>query len=172
MGNFENKYFKENDVAEEVKELNVEQKATNHETWTHIHQVRIFLTKCIDELNQRALGHDQTKLDFPEVETFTEFTPKLKDAEYGSDEYKEFLKGMKPALDHHYANNSHHPEHHENGMDGMDLFDIFELLCDWKAATMRTKGGDMEKSFEINKKRFNMSDQLINILRNTVNNIG
>ena len=30
---------------------------------------------------------------------------------YGSDEYKACLTEMKPALDHHYAANRHHPEH-------------------------------------------------------------
>ena len=61
---------------------------------------------------------DNSKLESPEKELFDEYTPKLKDCTYGSDEYKEFLKGLKVALDHHYANNSHHPEHYENGVNG------------------------------------------------------
>ena len=59
----------------------------------------------------RAELHDQSKLESPEVEAFTEYTPKLKDCTYGSDEYKGYLEAIKPALDHHYANNRHHPEH-------------------------------------------------------------
>jgi len=38
-------------------------------------------------------------------------TPKLAGSTYGSEEYKAFLGQMKPALDHHYAVNDHHPEH-------------------------------------------------------------
>ena len=93
-----------------------------------------------------------------------------KDTFYGSDEYKEFLAGMKPALDHHYAENRHHPEHFENGIDGMDLFDLVEMLFDWKEATERHNNGDILKSLDINEKRFNISPQLKQILANTVTN--
>jgi hypothetical protein len=103
----------------------------------------------------------------PEKELFDEFTPKLAGSTYGSDEYKEMLKGLKPALDHHYLYNSHHPEHYDNGIDGMNLLDLVEMFYDWKAASERHKNGDILKSIEINKIRFNMSDQLVSILNNT-----
>lgn len=74
---------------------------------------------------------------------------------------------MEPALDHHYANNSHHPQHYENGVDGMDLFDIVEMFFDWKAAGERTKDGDIFKSININKERFGLSEQLVKIFENT-----
>lgn len=138
------------------------------DTQEHIAQVRCFLVKSMVELQKRLENHDKTKLESPELEYFTEYTPKLKTSTYGSDEYKEYLKGLKVALDHHYANNSHHPEHYENGIKGMDLFDIIEMFCDWKAATMRHDDGDIMKSIEINKKRFNMSDDLVEIFKNTV----
>jgi len=74
---------------------------------------------------------------------------------------------MGSAVKHHQENNSHHPEAHEEGIDGMNLIDIVEMLCDWKAATLRTKNGDIQKSLEIQKERFGISDQLYNILKNT-----
>jgi hypothetical protein len=107
-------------------------------------------------------------LESPELEIFTEYTPKIKTSTYGSEEYKAFLKEMQFALIHYFANNSHHPEHYENGIRGMNLFDIIEMFCDWKAATMRHDNGDIRKSIEINKDRFNMSDDLAQIFRNTV----
>lgn len=121
------------------------------------------------ELMQRALVHDKSKLENPEVDIFTEYTPKLKHSTYGSDEYKTFLKEMQVALRHHYSNNSHHPEHYGNGIRGMDLADLVEMLCDWKAATMRHADGDIMKSIEINKKRFNYSDDIEEIMKNSVN---
>ena len=139
------------------------------ETKEHIAQVREFMILFANELLKRALVHDQSKLESPEVETFTEFTPKLKDSTYGSDEYKSFLEGMQVALKHHYENNSHHPEHHENGIRDMGLADIVEMICDWKAATMRHKDGDIRKSIIINKDRFNYSDDLKLIFLNTAN---
>lgn len=152
----------------EEQELTSEQKATNEITLLHILEVRRLLSYCRADLERRGKEHDQSKLRNPEVQTFTEYTPKLKEAEYGSEEYKGFLKGMAPALEHHYANNSHHPEHYENGIDGMNLLDVLEMLVDWKASTLRTKGGDIRKSLEIQRKRFGISDQLMKILENTL----
>jgi hypothetical protein len=75
---------------------------------------------------------------------------------------------LKPALDHHYANNSHHPQFYKNGIDGMNLLDLVEMFFDWKAATERTKDGDIRKSIEINSTRFNISPQLVSIFVNTI----
>ncbi|MBA2878037.1 hypothetical protein HNR63_001091 [Anoxybacillus kamchatkensis] len=138
------------------------------DTIVHINQVREFMMSAASELLRRAVAHDQTKLESPELEIFTEYTPKLKGSTYGSDEYKTFLKEMSVALKHHYANNSHHPEHYENGVNGMDLFDLIEMVCDWKAAVMRHDDGDIYKSLEINKDRFKIGEQLYSILKNTV----
>jgi len=52
----------------------------------------------------------------------------------------------------------------------MDLFDIIELLMDWKASSERHDDGNIYKSLEINKDRFQMSDQLIQIFKNTAKN--
>ncbi len=137
-------------------------------TYEHIQTVQRLLNNQIRDLVGRSERHDQSKLVSPEVEVFDEFTPKLAGSTYGSDEYKSFLAGMKPALDHHYAANSHHPEHYSEGIRGMTLLDVLEMLCDWKAATMRHNDGDIRKSIEINQKRFGYSDELKQILSNTV----
>lgn len=141
-------------------------------TLEHIEKVRHYIGHVREELHDRGILHDASKLTSPEKEIFDEFTPKLKDTKYGSDEYKSFLSQMKPALDHHYAENDHHPEFFPNGIDGMDLITILEMLADWKASTMRIKDGDLKKSLLINKERFKMSDQLCQILLNTVERMG
>lgn len=74
---------------------------------------------------------------------------------------------MKSALDHHYASNRHHPEHFVNGINDMTLVDIIEMLCDWKASTLRHNDGNLLKSIETNAERFNMDGQLKQILLNT-----
>lgn len=139
------------------------------DTLMHIKKVSKLLNDAATELIRRGNIHDDSKLESPEKELFDEWTPILSSCVYGTDDYKKSLENIKPALDHHYANNSHHPEHYENGINDFDLFDLIELFCDWNAATERTKDGDILKSIEINKKRFNMSDQLCDILINTVN---
>lgn len=99
---------------------------------------------------------------------FTKFTPRLKGMTYGSDEYKQCLAEMGPGLRHHYAANRHHPEHHVGGIDGMNLFDVLEMFIDWTASSRRHADGDINRSIEINRGRFAMSDQLVKIFQNTV----
>ena len=142
------------------------------ETLAHIKQVASFINKIVLNLNIRAFDHDQSKLESPEREIFDEYTPKLKDTTYGSDEYNGYLKEMKVALNHHYKQNRHHPEHHENGVKDMNLIDLIEMLCDWKAATMRHADGDIMKSIEHNQKRFGYSNELASIFKNTIRDLG
>ena len=139
------------------------------DTLAHIDRVQTLIQTAINNLAVRAVKHDLSKLEEPEKSTFDECTLKLKAMAYGSDEYKAALAELKPALDHHYAANSHHPEHYENGVAGMSLFDVLEMLIDWKAATERMKGGgDIRRSLEINRDRFKLSPQLEAILTNTI----
>ena len=147
--------------------LTIEQKATNDATWRHIWRVRELLNNCIKTLIDRGHNHDQSKLDTPEVEAFTEFTPKLAASTYNGKEYNEFKEAMKPALDHHYAHNRHHPEHFKDGVNDMNLIDVLEMMCDWKAAGERHNDGNIRRSIEINANRFGLSPQLVNILENT-----
>jgi len=191
------------------------------DTLEHIDKVRFLLSLVLQNLGERSNAHDASKIDSPEKEAFDEFTPKLKDSTYGSDEYKGFLAAMKPALDHHYAANSHHPEHYrwwcgicdgrfteaqwedapqgpndsgqrycpvcsrngiiyeswlepktDKGLHGMTLLDIIEMLCDWKAATLRHKDGDLLRSIDLNQKRFGYSEEMRRILRNTAAELG
>ena len=138
------------------------------DTLQHIKRVSELLNEAAKELLTRANVHDNSKLQSPEKELFDEYTPKLKNCTYGSEEYKEYLKGLKVALDSHYSKNSHHPEFYSKGINGMDLYDVIEMFWDWKAATERHADGNIGKSIDINKDRFQMSDQLVDIFKNTV----
>jgi hypothetical protein len=142
-----------------------------YKTLRHIETVRNYLNQCVKELLTRQEDHDQSKLESPEVEIFDEYTPKLRETTYGSDEYKSYLKEMQVGLKHHYENNSHHPEHYEAGIDGMDLFDLIEMVCDWKSATLRHNDGDIWESLMINKNRYGIERQLHRILSNTITKI-
>lgn len=137
-------------------------------TLRHMETVRNFLQVCIGELLQRGMQHDQTKLEPPEADTFEAYTPKLRGAAYGSEEYKTFLKEMAPALKHHYATYRHHPEHHAGGMQDMTLIDLLEMLCDWKASSMRMLDGDIYKSLDMNQQRFGYSDETKRFMKNTL----
>jgi len=137
-------------------------------TLEHKQVVAKYMAFIIKELIDRANCHDDTKLEDPELPLFDEYTPKLAAVSYGSSEYEQFLKGLKPALDHHYAHNRHHPEHFLNGIKDMDLVDLIEMLCDWKAASLRQHDGNILKSIEKNQDRFEYTKELSRIFENTV----
>jgi hypothetical protein len=130
----------------------------NFKTMWHKVQVFRFMWRTMMKLFKRAIVHDLSKFG-PEEAPYFAKAKGLNTLEYGSPEYKKMLKEtLKPALDHHYANNSHHPEYHEKGFHDMSLLDQLEMLCDWKAATLRTKDGDIKKSLEFNQGRFGYNE--------------
>lgn len=137
------------------------------DTQDHIYKVGHFLGMLAKEMYHRSLFHDASKLKSPEKEAFDRETPLLKDLTFGSPEYNESLLRLKEALTHHYANNSHHPEHYENGVAGMCVVDLIEMLCDWKAASLRQK--DQTPKLEAAFERFKIEPQLQAIIRNTFN---
>ena len=137
------------------------------ETIKHIEKVRELALAFIRELTDRVIQHDKPKLESPEIEIFSKYTPKLSNTTYGSEEYKRCLQEMKRALDHHYKCCRHHPEHFQNGINDMTLVDIVEMFCDWKASTLRHNDGNFIQSIDINADRFNISPQLKQIFINT-----
>lgn len=142
------------------------------QTKLHIGEVRHCMLLIVGNLVDRANVHDASKFSDDELPAFIEATPKLRGLTYGSPEYKAATKALGPALQHHYASNSHHPEHHVHGVSDMSLLDIMEMLADWKAATMRHADGDLRRSIEINADRFGISPQLRGILYKTAAEMG
>lgn len=145
---------------------------TRLDTLMHIKRVSQLMSEAASELLRRGSVHDLSKLSDVENEGFSKAKHQLADVTYGSEEYKAGMVHLKETLRHHYAHNSHHPEHYENGIDGMDLFDILEMFFDWKASGERHPDGCIYRSIEINKERFKLSEQLINILNNTAKKLG
>ena len=140
---------------------------SREDTEQHIMAVNARLNEIRGQLAARGALHDLSKLSPPEKDVFDRVTPKLKAMTYGSAEYKAALAEMKPALDHHYAENRHHPEHNMDGIGGMNLIDLCEMLADWKAAGQRHADGSMSKSLEHNRKRFGIPDPLFAMLVET-----
>ena len=133
----------------------------------HVKRVQDFLLMIMNGLVERGGPHDFSKFLEPEKSAFDEVVPKLAGLTYGSEEYKANLAEMKPALEHHYANNRHHPEHFEDGIKGMTLVDLVEMFCDWCAATERHDDGDIGRSIEHNKNRLGYDEVLASIFANT-----
>lgn len=134
-----------------------------HKSWVFIY----LLTTAI-ALVWRGLIHDMSKFTAIESKGFAEVVGKLKTLTYGSEEYKFYLKKIQKQLDHHYANNRHHPEFFEEGIKGMSLVDLLEMMMDWRAAVKRHADGDILSSIEKNKERFGYDEFLASVFRNTV----
>ncbi len=145
-----------------------EELATNAQTLEHIMKVRDNLNVFITALLRRGEDHDQTKLVEPELGYMVKYTDKLQGTTFGSPEYLAGKALMKPALEHHYAYNRHHPEHFKNGVNDMTLVDLIEMFADWKASSERHNDGNLRKSIEYNAVHFNMSPQLSGIFVNTM----
>jgi hypothetical protein len=140
------------------------------ETYEHIKEVSKNINIVIRELMHRGEVHDNSKFQEEELLVFANANL-LKDIQYDSPEYRENLKQLEPAIQHHHAKNRHHPEHWVNGIDEMNLIDLIELVADWRAATKRNKNGNILKSIELNTQKYNISPQLRKILENTVKEI-
>ena len=150
------------------------------ETQAHIDRVGEFLDEAISNLRERQSAHDESKLLEPELSAFNIATPKLANLEYGSEEYKESLRELGPALQHHFEHNDHHPEHFKNGVRGMSLMALIEMLCDWRAASERVKQrtddpervSTFEAGLRHNKERFLISDEMFDTLLITARELG
>lgn len=130
----------------------------NWSTTKHKLQVMRFMLRVCWRLIKRAWVHDFSKYSKEEAPYFAA-AGDTKNLVYDSPEYKESLKRLEQALTHHYKHNSHHPQHHKDGIKDMHPLDIIEMLCDWKASTLRYKGGDIKQSVKLNRERFGYSEK-------------
>jgi len=142
----------------------------SHIIGTTTHKLRVFIYLfifCI-KLLYRGLVHDLSKYSWYESKHYAEIIHLLRGSTYGSVIYRESLRHIKPAIKHHYKRSKHHPEHWENEINDMSLLDFVEMAYDWKAASKRHKNGDTNKSIDVNKKRFNMDETAVTLLKNTI----
>jgi len=120
----------------------------------------------ISELTDRSATHDIDKED-SDLDRYAEYRNKVQQVEYGTPEYKKICDEYGDLHRKHYKTARHHPEHYSNGVSGMNLVDVTEMVCDWCAAAERNNEDivdDINKSLN----RFNMSDDLKAVIKNTV----
>lgn len=143
----------------------------DRDTTQHIELVRAFIERATTQLTMRAAVHDASKFFEPERSIFRDNTANRDASPFGTDAYRLHLLRVKPALDHHYANNRHHPEYHANGVRDMTLIDLLEMVCDWMSASMKTLDGDVaavHRAIRSNQERFGYSDDVAQLLHQTV----
>lgn len=154
-------------LIETVEKLLHQRDKVMNDVVVRIRRIQLLVHQFANQVMKKVIFHDKSKFESPEFDYFVRATSQLKRLKYGSEEYKKSLSDIKPALDHHYSVNNHHPEYFKNGVNDMSLLQIVEMLADWKAATERHNDGNLKTSIEINCKRFNINDQLKSLLLNT-----
>lgn len=128
---------------------------------------------CLEEMKLSALGHHyENNRHHPE---FFEGCPKDVEAISRCDSLLVALKQMKSqypndefAIGYSIDLIEAHKKTLESDVNGMNLVDVLEMICDWKAATLRHNDGNIYKSVEINTTRFGLSPQLKTIILNTI----
>lgn len=122
---------------------------TVHKVW-----VAWYMNRLAAKLIWRSIVHDLSKYGWTETKHFARTAHKLKRTTYGTKEYYYLLEEIKPAIQHHYKRNRHHPEHWSSGIEDMSALDEIEMICDWAAACKKHKDGNPAHSAAINAKRF------------------
>ncbi|MCL5744573.1 MAG: DUF5662 family protein [Acidobacteria bacterium] len=138
---------------------------STEDTRKHQEIVRAVMHRVIVQFVARSIEHDRSKLMEPEKTAYDRCVPRLKAAQYGSEEYKAAARDLGDGLKHHFEHNRHHPEHFPQGICGMTLIDVIEMVCDWYA---RASENGSPVRLEENAKRFHIEPQLAQIIANTV----
>lgn len=133
----------------------------------HVQWVSEGIGWMINKLLHRMLTHDRTKVEEPELSIYAEIVPGFRGLEYGTQAHKDHGDKLGPAWAHHVEHNKHHPEHFPDGINNMTLIDLVEMVCDWRAASLRNGYFDYETSVEVFAKKFANDSQLISVIRNT-----
>ena len=134
----------------------------------HIKRVQNKLFKLIIALLMRSQEHDKSKLEEPEFSLWEKMDEEPR-YQYGSKEYKEKIERYRELFEMHYKKNPHHPEHFMNGISDMTLIDLAEMLCDWISYKDNIRVTEAIEMVEKQSKRFGYSDEIKNMLINTLN---
>lgn len=133
----------------------------------HKRRVAGYMQSIANDLFRRAAVHDNSKFSPEEFESYDQAFPNFKKYAFGTEEMQAVYDSIRPALQHHFQANDHHVEHFEHGIDDMSLVQLIEMLCDWLAASERSKVAFVD-GLAVNKKKYFIDDQTYDVLINTV----
>lgn len=134
----------------------------------HIRAVQELLAVMAVDLQARALTHDQSKYTKEEL-PLAYAKSRLDSLEYGGEEFRAAIEELKPAVQHHYAHNSHHPEHYPHGWAGMTLLDMLEMMCDLRASLPNADYFDV---LDAHAEKHGIPKDVVLLMKNTAMDIG
>ena len=136
---------------------------------THVYDFQEAINTICKALTTRAKTHDASKLKEPELTQYTEAAEKLEKFKPGSSDYLKIRDKYAIILSKHFTKNSHHPEHFKNGFNDMSILDLVDVLVDWK---LDCGDGDWNKFVDDRRDYYGMSDQVVQIFKNSKDVLG
>lgn len=162
------------------KQLNVKELYYESDTYKHKQIVADKMIKVVRNLLERAIKHDDSKLEESEKKYYINpvFILNTEEIPFGSTRYTEVIKEMDKGWEHHKMNNDHHIEFFvpysvqtlNDPVLCMDLISLIEMCCDWIAAASR-KGNRPEDALKYIEKKYPINVQLRQVIINTINMI-
>ncbi len=113
----------------------------------HLRRIQNKLNKAGNELIYRGEVHDQDKTENKTVnKAYEEHFAKLKEIEFGTEQYKQYeLDHFNKAHEIH-AQNRHHFYSHRNNIDDINLLDMIEAIVDISESSKQYGNGDYIES--------------------------
>lgn len=139
--------------------------------YEHKAKVQKWLFLFSSELYKRALEHDNSKLEEPELSGWIAMDqePRYK---YGTKEYKNKVDRYQWLMREHWSKNRHHPEYwdiHKDEKD-KDLIDIIEMMVDWLSYRDHISYVEASELVKKQTERYNFSEELSDLILNTLTN--
>lgn len=137
----------------------------------HKNRVNNWLLSFAFELLKRGGGHDNSKLQEPEISGWKQMDQEPR-YNYGTKEYFDKLNKYHWLMEEHWSKNRHHPEYWEINKDdkSRDLIDILEMLADWSSYKDKVSYSEASRMIEKQSERYNLSDEMRDLLLNTLTN--
>lgn len=96
-------------------------------------------------LRTKAVVHDNDKIEEGYVNSvYEEHFPKLKQIEFGTEEYVAYERNHFAKAHYLHSQNRHHYYNPNNELDDIDLFDLIEAIVDMKQSQKQYSQFDMD----------------------------
>lgn len=121
---------------------------TKFDQMISVHKRRILdqTEKVCNYLIEVAKVHDNDKVESGYVyDTYQEYFPKLKEIDYGTEEYVAYEKEYFKQAHYFHAQNRHHYYNPNNKLDDIDLFDLLEAIFDIRQSQIQYSDYEIEK---------------------------
>ncbi|EGG20513.1 hypothetical protein DFA_00374 [Cavenderia fasciculata] len=124
----------------------------------------------VEELKNRAIIHDQSKYEEPELSGYIQLTwfHRCKNLNIPFQYANKSIETMvRDACHHHLHSNRHHPESH-NHPNEMNVLDIVEMVSDWSAISQELNQGSCITYVKENHSKWSFNNEKLDFIFETI----